>query len=609
MRSFSILMLALILFNALYAQNQQLCKGNLGINIFKDGDFGRGNDPILQTNPNIAPGYQYVTGLPFDGRYTIAKSTSSLQGLFGTWMSVGDQLDPNGYIMIVNANFEPGIFYEKKIDSLCPGTLYEFSADVINIVRVNVTNHILPNVSFLIDDQVVFSTGAIQQNERWNKYGFTFTTKPGQSSVKLSLRNNAPGGNGNDLALDNISFRPCNETSILQVDGKKETILCKENPPLNINTTLSGNLPFVLWEKSKDSLSWSEIRKGNFNSVSHKPDTAGIAYFRFYAAANENDLNNDFCRVYSSVFKVTVPENNFFVNDTICENAQYTFGSRKIDQSGSYREVFKSSVGCDSIVMLKLTIVPRYIINVDKITSDPICTDSKTGSMGISKITGGAPPYKIELKDDQSRLYRAFNELSEGKYYLLVSDRNICTLTDTFILKDPEQFKINIGNDTTIFLGDEIVFNVNSNYPVLRYQWNPSELGTNQSIVPLQSGVVSLKASNSAGCEDVDSIFITVDKNIPFYYSNVISMNAVNLENRLFTFQSSNLQSLIIEEFVLYDRYGNIIQKNNEIIENQIDLSALKNFNSANSTYIFTVKVRLIDQSIKLYKGTLLVTE
>ena len=43
----------------------------------------------------------------------------------------------------------------------------------------------------------------------WLQYGFLFTTPADNAQIVLRLRNNAPGGQGNDLALDDIAFRPC----------------------------------------------------------------------------------------------------------------------------------------------------------------------------------------------------------------------------------------------------------------------------------------------------------------------------------------------------------------------------------------------------------------
>jgi hypothetical protein len=112
---------------------------------------------------------------------------------------------------------------------LCDNTLYVFTADVINLIKPGTANHIDPNVSFLIDDAEQYSTGTIPKTGNWQTYGFTFTTEPGQNSVVLSLRNNAPGGIGNDLAIDNIEFRPCGpEALILPLEIEN---ICQDGSP------------------------------------------------------------------------------------------------------------------------------------------------------------------------------------------------------------------------------------------------------------------------------------------------------------------------------------------------------------------------------------------
>ena len=54
----------------------QVCDGNLGVNIFPDGDFGSGNTNVVSTDPKIAPGYLYQPNPPAnDGYYTITNYT------------------------------------------------------------------------------------------------------------------------------------------------------------------------------------------------------------------------------------------------------------------------------------------------------------------------------------------------------------------------------------------------------------------------------------------------------------------------------------------------------------------------------------------------------
>jgi len=245
--------------------SSQECPGGLGDNLFEDGDFGTGSSFVLLSDPLLAPGYQYIfDGAPGDGQYLITNDMTQWSFVFDTWLIIQDNSpDPQGYMMVVNASFEPGLFYEEQVEGLCDNTTYEFSADIINMIRRGVQNHSDPNVDFLIDEEVVLRTGNIAKNEQWNTFSFSFDTAPGQTSVTLSLRNNAPGGVGNDLALDNISFRACGPRSEISTIGDIEDVICIESLPITLSALQNGvENPDKLyeWEQSIDRGStWAAI--------------------------------------------------------------------------------------------------------------------------------------------------------------------------------------------------------------------------------------------------------------------------------------------------------------------------------------------------------------
>jgi len=241
--------------------SQDICLGNLGDNIFLQGDFGSGTSTVLQANPGIAPGYIYTANVPDDGQYTVCNNTAGLNGIFPSWIFIQDNSpDPNGYMMVVNASFEPGIFYEETVAGLCENTLYEFSADIINLIRPGTPDHIDPNVSFLIDDVEVYNTGQIAKTASWQQYGFTFVTTASQTAVKLTLRNNAPGGFGNDLALDNISFRPCGPSAFIGIESDTTIFLCRDDDPIQIVADVAageGQEFSIQWQNSTNGFDWN----------------------------------------------------------------------------------------------------------------------------------------------------------------------------------------------------------------------------------------------------------------------------------------------------------------------------------------------------------------
>ena len=272
-----------------------LCSGSLGENIFTDGDFGSGSYNVFPTDPGFAPGYQYSTAVPFeDGKYTLTNNSDLWLENWPTWLLIGDNSsDPEGYMMIVNASFDPGIFFENTVMDLCGNTHYEFSADVINFVQTGVPNHIFPNVSFFIDDVLLYTTGSIPQDEKWKKVGFTFTTSLGQTEAKLTMRNNAPGGIGNDLALDNISFRACGPSS--EVTTNTPGVICEdaEFPTLSAEIE-DDSLAVIQWQISVDGgLTWTDLPGGTTPTFQVEPVPPGEYIYRFLHATSSANLQNE----------------------------------------------------------------------------------------------------------------------------------------------------------------------------------------------------------------------------------------------------------------------------------------------------------------------------
>jgi hypothetical protein len=53
----------------------------------------------------------------------------------------------------------------------------------------------------------------------WGKYGLSFTAT--STSVTLLMISNAPGGYGNDLVIDDITFRVCTAPASLSTPSRK----------------------------------------------------------------------------------------------------------------------------------------------------------------------------------------------------------------------------------------------------------------------------------------------------------------------------------------------------------------------------------------------------
>lgn len=257
-----------------FAMQAQVCNGSLGdpvVNLTFDDATGASSYV-----PSSSYTYQ-VADCPNDGFYTITNSSYSCYN--SSWHTLTKDHSGKGNFMLVNASFEPGDFFITKVTDLCPNTTYEFSAWILNIMIF--FGSIQPDIVFSIEtpDGVLLATYAtgkipVTSTPEWEKYGVLFTTPADNATIVLRMTNNAPGGIGNDLALDDITFRPCGGKVTAAIQGNADTVdICEGNTTAY---SFSGNAaavyrsPVYQWQSSIDEGgSWQPI-----------PGASGTSYLR-----------------------------------------------------------------------------------------------------------------------------------------------------------------------------------------------------------------------------------------------------------------------------------------------------------------------------------------
>ncbi|MEM9929110.1 MAG: gliding motility-associated C-terminal domain-containing protein [Bacteroidota bacterium] len=592
----------------------QVCTGNLGENIFVAGDFGSGAANIVQVNPMIAPGFNYQRNPPpNDGFYTITNDMRRWAGTFPTWDAFPDNSnDPNGYMMVVNANFSPGKFYEQQVDDLCENTLYQFSADVRNILMRG-TNGLVPNVSFAIDDVIQFTTGPIPENQAWNSYGFTFTTAPGQTSVLLSLSNNAPGGFGNDLAIDNIAFRACGPEA--RIAGAEELRICEDGGPATLTAEILGNQyddPSVQWQQSADGLTnWQNLTGETNLTYLHTEMASGFYFYRYLLANGDVNLANSKCRVVSNVKTVFVVPKRYEIIDTICSGLTFEVGPSSYNSTGVSVDTLLSSLGCDSIVTLRLTVEPDPGLVPDFELVNPSCSYLSDGSITLSGVMNGVEPFTYEFDTLETFIGSTISDLAEGDYPYRITDRYGCTVAAAVSLRSPNPFRIELGDDQVVNLGEEIRLTPSASEPIVSYAFSPpgvvdcTEDCDGVVIFPSEGTDLRLLATSAAGCESLDSISITVIKTRQLYLPSAFSPNGDGINDRFTLFgDTPNVSDLVTLE--VFDRWGNQVFFGENLPPNDTSVGWDGQINgeaAATGTYTYTAAVRFLDGVVERFAG------
>jgi len=287
-----------------------------------NGTFGNGQPRNRGTSANVPAGYTYNyfdLNSPQDYYYGIANNTSTRQNystvntwakpdnsspthrVFGVWDIIGDHTgaadpiagnpaadtvaNPNaGYMLVINAAYRIDSAFQQTISGLCPNTYYEISCWMRNICSKcgcdsngkGATNGsgptfyiptapgdssgVAPNITFEVDGIDYYTTGNLLYSGLWVKKGFTFLTGASQTSFTLKYFNNAPGGGGNDWALDDITVATCSPN--MRYGPIYNPIVCDSNIMVLSDTIRSffNNYTQYKWQRSTDGGTiWNDI--------------------------------------------------------------------------------------------------------------------------------------------------------------------------------------------------------------------------------------------------------------------------------------------------------------------------------------------------------------
>ena len=361
----------------------QLCQGSLGDPIVNT-TFGGGANPgapLVAATTN----YQYVSNdCPNDGFYTVRNNTNNCFG--GSWHPISSDHtgNPNGYFMLVNASIQPSAFYLDTVRGLCTGTSFEFAAWVMNVALPSACNgnSIMPDLTFSIektDGNVLqsYNTNGISTTiaPTWKQFGFFFTTPAGVSDVVLRIVNNASGGCGNDLALDDISFRPCGPLIGVLVTGSSNNNIsfCEGLvQDFHFTSSITGGtgITSYQWQQNINNTGWTDISGATADNyvVNFSATASPGSYIYRLSVAQPGNIGSLQCRAVSTLITVQInalPVTTVFNNGPVCVRRTIQLnasGGSSYNWSGPGG--FSSGLQAPVIVNAQLTHGGKYFVQV-----------------------------------------------------------------------------------------------------------------------------------------------------------------------------------------------------------------------------------------------------
>jgi gliding motility-associated-like protein len=457
---------------------------------------------------------------------------------------------------------------------------------------------IKPNITFNIETTSgtvlqTYSTADIPESPNWVQYGFFFSTTAGVNSVVLRMTNNTPGGCGNDILLDDITFRACGPLVTANINGSADSVdVCTgDNSVFILQANVSAGYadPVYQWQVSTNNgSSWANIT-GATSATYLRPASAttGIYLYRF-AVSQKDNMNISSCSILSNVVSVGV--NKYPVvsasnlgsctGDTLSLNANdgvlfswtgpMNFSSTEpspfipaavAGNSGTYYVKVTSAKGCASIdsTVVQLTSKPSVNAGVNA----EICegTSIQLNSTGSNNITSYAWTPPEEVSDPA--IAGPIASPKETTLYILTVANNECKVSDSVLITVDKLPTANAGSDKVIIKGQSVTLNGVAGGTDVTYLWTPNESITGvTTLIPVVNPTVNqmyaLNVVSNKGCGTAtDSVLVKVYQQL--YIPNAFTPNSDGINDTWFI---ETLQAYPGAEIKVFNRYGQIVFDN-----------------------------------------------
>ena len=312
------------------------------------------------------------------------------------------------------------------------------------------------------------------------------------------------------------------------------------------------------------------------------------------------------------------------VDKSICFGDKFAWDNKFIDQTGSYKAVFKNEYGCDSTVTLNLTKLSKDSLFQEK----PTCNPNKVGNVrAVLKNQKGCDSIvltkyflrsEINFNQKKSICEGMFFQVgdttykSSGIYVKKIKTTEGC---DSIITTDLSVVSLDLKmpQDTILNLGDSVQLNPisRSNVPVL-WQWSPKTYLSCDTCAATWSNPLSptyyrlVMYDPLSKCRKEGSTYVRVKSECPTFIPNAFSPNDDGVNDVLKIYLSKCVKK--VKRFAVFNRWGNQIVLTDNVpkdTEREIEIwNGLINGKFApNETYVYYVEVEYINGVIDILKG------
>ncbi len=307
---------------------------------------------------------------------------------------------------------------------------------------------------------------------------------------------------------------------------------------------------------------------------------------------------------YTEIYAVHIPTLELFPDD----NGIF------VNLPGLYDVFFTSTSGCNSkeeIEILEFTELPE--VTALEATDLDCSNEAQINSIVIE---GGTEPYLVTIDGKLvDHLQNAIPVIGAGEHIVNVEDINGCKSDYFFSLDETEILSGNILSEILITDTSSRSFNLELNKPLAEIEeilWSPQiNLSCYDCLTPDFTGDSSTEYNiyvrDIFGCETQLTVRAVIEVDTRIYIPNVINLNATSPDN-IFVINSSETGVEEISELSIYDRWGNLVFRNQNFAPNDSSQGWNGYYNEkqvATGVFIYTAQVKYQNGLTESFSGSL----
>ncbi len=472
-----------------------------------------GNDGAIEITPEggTAP-YTYSwrdnSGIPF----STDKDVSNLHS--------------GSYTVIISDN--NGCFTEQSIELTAPTEQLSITLDQLKEPSSATATDGFINVNI--------NGGTLDYTFKWTDNTGTeiATTKNlsniGEGVYTLTVRDgNADTSTDNSGCIATEDFALLAPDAIVITFDETSPILCNGDSTGEITATANGGF---LNFGSDYQYEWKMENNGSFESINQTMTVATNLKAGTYQVVITDDHNVSQTKTYVLTEPIPLDIDLVVTNTVSCsgqdgsisssvtgDTSPYTYlwnnGAITINISslgvGNYTLTVTDKNGCEFSQSIELTQPGGMLVGSNVI--NPSCYGNNDGSIEVT-VSNGSPPYTY-LWNTNATTPNLTNLIS-GNYDLTITDNAGCKSIVNFILENPEQLAIDLGEDKELCKGQTYEIDASIEDTGATYQWTSINGFTSTSpfVTLTEDGEYSLTITNANGCQAADTFTLTTTNEV-----------------------------------------------------------------------------------------------